>query len=233
MFGYCVLAGIMCLFLSFSVTMLTNDAFQEPVAYQTYEVIDGEAVLTEELSWEEYTELQQTDPDKFKVKDDRRITGITVMAPKNEVCAVLLRVTQVVSQLLMFSVLLGLVGYYMWADGDRDRNLVRHHERRETPLRGLWVGLIASVPALVTYVLLLLGAANLFAADSIFGVYKLLNQPFLPLIEWIVPSTVFYATQLTAWPLIALFLLQLVVPAVCAVMYQLGYRRVFKKKKKK
>ncbi len=229
-FGYSVLAGIMALFLYFSMTMLANGALQMPVAYRVYEAVNGEQVLVEEMTWEEFTAM---DPEELIVTDDSRYSGETVMGPKNDVCAVLMVGAQVLTQGLMLFVLVALAGYYVWVEGDRDRNLVKHHERAETPLRGLWIGLIAAIPSLALYGLLVLGKLDIFVADSIQGVYRLLNPTFMPLIIRIMPAEVYPATEITAMQLVWLFLLQLVLPATCAVAYQLGYRRVFKKKKKK
>lgn len=229
-FGYSVLAGIMALFLYFSMTMLANGALQMPVGYRVYEVVDGQQVLVQEMTWEEFTAM---DPEELIVTDDSRYSGETVMAPKNAICAALLVGTEILTQLLMVAVLVGLAGYYVWVEGDRDRNLVRHHERRETPLRGLWIGVIAAVPSLLLYGALVLGKLGLFATDSIQGVYRLLNATWTLLIAHIMPTSVYPATAVTGVQLILLFLLQLTLPVTCAVAYQLGYRRVFKKKKKK
>ncbi len=229
-FGYSVLAGIMALFLYFSMTMLANGALQMPIAYRIYEVVNGEQVLVQEMTWEEFTAM---DPEELIVTDDSRYSGQTVMGPKNDICAALMVGTQVLTQGLMLFVLIGLTGYYVWVEGDRDRNLVKHHERVETPLRGLWIGLLAAIPSFALYGFLVLGKLNIFAADSVQGVYRLLNPTFTPLVLQIMPTDVYPATAITGAQLVWLFLLQLVLPATCAVAYQLGYHRVLKKKKKK
>ncbi len=228
-FGYSILAGIMAMFLYFSMTMLANGALQNPVGYRVYEVVDGQQVLVQEMTWDEYMAMSTED---LLVQDDSRYAGETVMAPKNSACAALLVAAEILTQLLMAAVLIGLTGYYVWAEGDRDRNLVKHHAREATPLRGLWIGLIASVPSLILYVFLVLGKYGVFAADSIQGVYRLFNSTWMLLISRIMPTSVYPATAITTAQLIGLFALQLVLPVACAVAYQLGYRRVFKKKKK-
>ncbi len=229
-FGYSVLAGIMALFLYFSMTLLINGALQTPVAYRIYEVVDGEQVLVQEMTWEEFTAM---DPEELIVQDDSRFSGETVMGPKNAACAALTAGAKVLTQVLMLFVLVVLCGYYVWAEGDRDRNLVKHHDRRPTPFRGVWIGLIAAIPSLALYVLLMLGKLNVFAADSVQGVYRMLNPVFTPLILAVMPTDVYPATAITGVQMTLLFLLCLVLPATCAAAYPLGYYRVFKKKKKK
>ena len=102
MFGYAVLAGIMALFLYFSMTMIANGAFRKPVAYRVYEVVDGKQVLVQEMTWEEFTAM---DPSEQIITDDSRFSGETVMGPKNSVCAVLMVAMQVLTQALMLFVL--------------------------------------------------------------------------------------------------------------------------------
>lgn len=231
-FGYSALAGIMCLFMYFSVNMLSDGLFQQPTVYRVHEVVNGETVTTE-WTWEEYQEQLKTNPEQFEVQGDRRIAGEAVLAPKNELCRVLLGITRVLTQLLMLSVLVVMTGYYVWVEGDRDRNLVTHHERAATPLRGLWIGLIAAAPAVVLYVVLLAGKCNLFAADSILGLYRMLNPTFLPLINALISEEVASATQLNVWQLLALLATQIVTPVTCAVAYLLGFHRILKPKKAK
>lgn len=228
-FGYSILAGIMAMFLYFSMTMLANGALQNPVSYRVYEVVNGQQVLVQEMTWDEYMAMSTED---LLIQDDSRYAGETVLAPKNDICAALLVGAECLTQLLMAAVLIGLTGYYVWVEGDRDRNLVKHHARTATPLRGLWIGLIAAVPSLILYAALVLGKCNVFAADSIQGVFRLFNSTWMLLVSRIMPTTVYPATAITTAQLIGLFLLQLVLPASCAVAYQLGYHRVFKKTKK-
>lgn len=229
-FGYSVLAGIMALFLYFSMTLLINGSLQTPVAYRVYEVVDGEQVLVQEMSWEEFTAM---DPEELIVKDDSRFSGETVMGPKNAVCAAIMTGAKVLTQGLMLFVLVALCGYYVWAEGDRDRNLVKHHDRKPTPLRGVWIGVIAAIPSVLLYGVLMLGKLGIFAADSVQGVYRMLNPVFTPIILAIMPTDVYPATAISGGQMVGLFLLCLVLPATCAVAYPLGYYRVFKKKKKK
>ena len=228
-FGYCILAGLTSLFLYFSMTMLIDAALQEPVAYRVYEVVDGEQVLREEMTWEEYT---QRDPAQSIITDDSRFSGETVMAPINDACAVLLVLARALEQGLMIAILVMLTGYYVYADGDRDRNLVKHHEREATPLKGLQVGLIASIPGFFLYGLLIAGKCGVLS-ESVQGLFRFAMPCFLPLTNAIMPTDMYPATEITAAAFAALFGLLLILPVSTTVAYQLGYKRVFKKKKKK
>lgn len=228
-FGYSVLAGIMALFVSFSMLMLTNAAFTTTVGYREYEVINGEQVLIDTVYFDEDTTYES---EKVTAEDDRAVSREMIIEPKNPVCAVLIDVMGVIEQLLMILILVVLTGYYVHREGDRDRNLVRHHNMEPQPLKGLWIGLIAAVPSAVLYVLLIVGKCGVLS-ESVQGVYRLLNASFTPLINAIMPTETYPATAITLWQFVLLFLVWAVLPATCAVCYLLGYHRTFKKIKKK
>lgn len=230
MFGYYLLAGIMSLFISFSMNMLTTAAFTEVVGYQEYEVLEnGETVLYDPVYFDEETTYES---EMETATDDRRISREVITEPKNATCATMIVVMDVLEQVLMLAVLFGLTGYYTHREGDRDRNLVKHHGRQPTPLRGLWIGLIASAPALSLYIMLVMGKCGIMS-ETVQGIYRLLNACFTPLVNVIMPLSTYPATAIALWQMVLLFLLWATVPAVCALLYYLGYKRTFKKWKKK
>lgn len=229
-FGYYLLAGVMSLFVSFSMNMLTTAAFTEVVGYQESEVLaNGETVYYDPVYFDEDTTYES---EMETATDDRLISREMITEPKNEACAALIVMMDVLEQLLMIAILVALTGYYTHREGDRDRNLVKHHDRQPTPLRGLWIGLIASAPAFSLYILLIMGKCGVMS-ESVQGIYRLLNACFTPLINVIMPTTTYPATAVTVGQLVWLFLVWAIVPAVCALMYYLGYKRTFKRLKKK
>ncbi len=229
-FGYSVLAGIMSLFVSFSMLMLSNAAFTTTVGYHEYELTaTGEQKLINTVYFDEDTTYES---EKQTATDDRRISREMIVEPKNAACATLIVAADVVEQVLMVLILVVLTGYYVHREGDRDRNLVRHHGMEPQPFKGLWIGLIAAIPSAFLYGLLLVGKCGIFS-ESVQGVYRLLNACFTPLINLIMPPEVYPATAITPLQFVLLFLVWAVLPATCAVCYLLGYHRTFKKLKKR
>ena len=228
-FGYYLLAGIMSLFVSFSMNMLTTAAFTEVVGYREYEVINGESVLVDTVYFDEDTTYES---EMTTATDDREVSREVITEAKSPTCATLMVVFDVLEQLLMLAILIGLTGYYTHREGDRDRNLVKHHDRKPTPLRGLWIGLIASAPAFSLFMMLVLGKCG-FMPDTVQGIYRLMNACFTPLINVIMPLSTYPAAEIAVWQLVLLFLVWAIVPASCALLYYMGYKRTFKKWKKK
>ena len=231
-FGYSVLAGIMCLFLYFSMTMISDGLFQEPKAYVVQEIVDGEIQEPVTLTPEEYAADKAANPDKYNVTDNSRIMATVTMGPKNDLCAALLIGAQILTQALMLCVLTVMTGYYVWQEGDRDRNLQDYHDRKPTPVRGVWIGLIAGAPALAMFAVLLLSKFGI-VPDSILGIYRLLNAPFMPLVNIMVPVETASAAALSAGQLLGFFAMQWYVPVTCAVAYVIGCNRLLKPKGKK
>ena len=228
-FGYTVMAAVMSLFLSFSINMLSAGLFTETIGYKEYENVDGQAVLIDTVYFEEgetYSSSQVVND------DDRLISRELITRPKNDVCAGLAVAAEILKQLLMLALLLGLPGYLLHREGDRDRNLVDHHDEVPQPLKGLWAGSLASVPAACVYALLALGKAGVWS-DAAQGIYRFFNTPWLPIVNVIMPQEVYPATAVEVWQLLLLALLLLPVPAACAAAYVVGYRRLIRPKKKK
>lgn len=228
-FGYSVLAGIMALFISLSISMISTGVLTDTVGFHEYEVIDGEQVLINTVMFDENTDYESS---MTTAEDDRLISREMITEPKNGACAALIVVLDVVEQALMILVLVVLTGYYVYREGDRDRNLIKHHGRPHTPLRGLWIGLIAAAPYLALYAVLLFAKLGVLTLD-VQGVYRLLNACFTPLINLIMPLSVYPATAVSAAQMIGLFALQLVLPLTCALAYYIGDKRLIKKWKKR
>ncbi len=234
--GYTILAAVMSLFLTFSVSMLSNGMLTDTVGYNEYEYTDTNGdgsyetkTLLETVMYDENTTYETQ---KETAQDDRRIAREMITQPKNDFCAAMITVVEVLEQLVMLSLLLGLPGYFVYREGDRDRNLVKHHGMRPDILRGLKMGLLADIPALLVYLLLIAGKYGVFT-DSAQGLYRFGNTCLLPIVNLIMPLSLYPATELAVWQLAALFALLFLLPLACAVSYYGGYRRLLKPRKKK
>ena len=229
-FGYAFLAGIMALFMSFSINMITQSALQEPTAVIINTIEADNSVTKETFTIEEYT-AKQAEIQKI-LTDDTRKSAEYVYTPKNAACAVLVVAVDVIEQLLTLALLVVLTGYYVYREGDRDRNLFKHHDRKPTPYKGLVIGLLAGIPSCIVYALLIVGKCGVMS-ETVQGLYRGLNPTFLTLINVIMPSDVYPATNIAVWQLVLLALPLAVLPLTCHEAYRLGYNRFFKRLKKK
>lgn len=111
----------------------------------------------------------------------------------------------------------------MWELGSSDKNKVAYHHLEEDKLKGLKIGLIASIPCFLTYVALIVCKIVHFSAYL--AIFKLINPHFM-----VVYNHLFASVEdigLVSWPSILVsLLLSLLLPLVCYVSYQLGYHRI-------
>ena len=126
-----------------------------------------------------------------------------------------------------------------WDIGNRHRNAVQFGHMAEDRLFGLKAGLLASVPAIVSYVVLIADkAVGLWAGYA--AVYRLGHLALYPVIVWCFGNSLQATTADIGWAnILTAGLPLLVTPVVSAVGYRLGLedivladRLVYKKSKK-
>lgn len=143
----------------------------------------------------------------------------------------------IVSLVLQTCIFVALIYSDVWLQGDRDRNAVNFGRMTADKWRGLKVGLLASIPAIVSFVLLvaekLVGFWGAYAT-----LYRLLHITFYPIMVWSMGVNVAATAAGVSWGgILAAGIPVLVLPVVTTVAYLLGYaqialgeRMVYKKK---
>lgn len=126
---------------------------------------------------------------------------------------------------LVFQLMLFVMIIYgpMWKCGNRDINAVKYGRRAEDKNVGLKIGLVAAIPSILTYVLLL--------ADKLFGfwptctsMYRIAHLALYPLVVWAFGADAGVSTAGVTWGGMLLAAVPLLVmPAVAAIAYRIGY----------
>ncbi|MBQ6830597.1 MAG: hypothetical protein IJO59_05720 [Clostridia bacterium] len=132
-------------------------------------------------------------------------------------------VTALILQAMLFVII--LYGP-MWKYGNHDINAVKYGRRAEDKWRGLKIGLIAAVPSILAYVVLV--------ADKLFGFwkscaafYRLANVGLYPLVVWAFGPDVAASTAGVTWGGMVLAAVPiLVMPTVATIAYRIGYADV-------
>ncbi len=111
----------------------------------------------------------------------------------------------------------------LWAQGERDAKAVRNGRQKQDKLRGTKIGLLASVPSLVSYALLVAEKLTGFWAPYA-AWYRVGQMSFYPITVWAFGSDLSTGTAQIGWGGIALAAISvLVLPVVCTVAYLVGY----------
>lgn len=236
LFGYMIVAGIMCVVCYFSMKMLFNFMFTEEIGYTVMGTV-GESEEKEEL----YTVIY--DGGKTDEKDDKwneyESKGYTLYkyAERDRLSTGENASMVIISQLVSLLFVGSFVFNTMIKRGYKDGNLARVGAKKPDPLKGLKITLLSCAPAIILYMIFACCAlAN--SNGLLIEIYVLLNATFWPLLELVFMSTKSIG-DVTVWQLIVLLLIQAIIPVVGMVSYYCGYKdydflsKILYKKKRK
>ncbi|MBE6728309.1 MAG: hypothetical protein E7562_06665 [Ruminococcaceae bacterium] len=216
MFGSLCVVTVLCVFIAMSFLVLCSSFFTDEIGYNaviydkdgkeienyTYYYDDGEDAILKKYSEDEGYKIN-----KQTVRSQISKTGDTVFA--------------LVTQLFSTMILIGFIYPSMWHLGAKDSNLVRFKHRKSDMLRGLKIGLIAKIPALIILILFLVFGKTLTVV-----LYSFINSSNFGFIDMICGGGSTPFAQLGVLQIIGLFALLLIAPAVSTVGYLLGVKDI-------
>jgi len=213
--GRLILAGVMCAVLFISMSVLGSGLLANEVGYQIVEITGTEEAPQTKLIKEHYYAVGEEPVKDLELPENQQILKIREMTPA-------VRNTLDVITLLFMLFLLCVFPYnLLWELGCKDDNRVRYRNMQPDLLRGLKVGLLAVIPSALLYVGLILSKLSVLPEVYV-ALYRVLNIPFLPLINWLLPTTVKIADA-AFWRVLVVGVTLLLVPVVCWGAYRLGY----------
>ena len=215
LWGKLIAATFMAAILFLSLSVLFNALFSHKVGYYILERDESGVTTTVETHYFAEGEDENTE---VTLKENQSLSAIKELSPGMNVTF------NLVSQLLML-LLIGIFPYNtLWPIGCKDDNLVTYGHAPYDLLRGLKVGALATIPAALLYLGLVLSVCGVLPSWY-FGVYRILNIQYLPYIN-AVTGVVADPTQIGALAVIALAATLLFVPAISAGAYWLGYKQI-------
>ena len=125
---------------------------------------------------------------------------------------------------LMMLFLMGVFPYnLLWELGGKDDTKVRYKGKPPDPLRGLRIGILATIPSALLYIgawiVKMTGKGTLYLA-----IYRITQIPYLPYINAVLGNNT-EPGKLPVGGLLACALTLVFVPVVCAISYRLGFRK--------
>lgn len=233
-FLYSVLAAVMCFFLHMSVTMALSIGSTQILGQRVGGVLeDGRTIVCETYNAtaekeaytvayileEDGTEIPVAaeDLDKYPITQSYKENIRTAVDPAMKA------ITDWVAQILMVILFLAFPYSTLWYMGDHDRNQVQFGHMPEDRLRGAKVGAIASVPALVMWVLLVVGKAGGLLPGFV-KTYRWFNMCFLPYFDSVVPTAVTNPVDVPWGGILAMIPVLLALPLMTGLGYFLGYK---------
>ena len=219
LWGRLILAGVMCCILFMSLSMLGNALLGENVGYQIVEVTSsGEDAGTKVVKEYRYAEGEKPiTAEDLTLEENQNFISIREISTGKS------RGLDIVSQLFMLVLHVIFPYGLLWDLGAKDENRVRYQNQKEDMMRGLKIGLLASVPAMLVYVLLVLSRLSVLPA-GISAAYRLLNISFIPFINWLFPVGMAFM-ELPIWRVLLVGVTLIPVLFVSWGAYYLGYKQ--------
>ncbi|MBQ9860425.1 MAG: hypothetical protein IJO76_07115 [Clostridia bacterium] len=211
-----VLATLLCVFLFLSMSVLTVGLLGSNVGYRIMEQAEDGTMVTVE---EHYYELGEKEVTSLKLPEGQVLEQIRDVSDGVQTGV------DIVTQAFMLLVVCAFPYTLLWALGDKDSVGVRYRGKKECLHRGFLIGLLGNVPYIVVYLILLASRFGLVPGGYL-ALFRLINLPFLPYINGIVPAAIASATDLSIWHLLGVLPVILVIPALCGIAYILGYKQI-------
>lgn len=212
--GQLIIVSILNIFICISFMFICTAAFTKNIGYSAV-VFDKDNNEVDRYAY------YSADGEDTKLAEYPEADGykISKQSVRSQLSGAGSAVNRILTQVFTLALTIGFIYPKLWQLGAKDSNLVKFKHRESDPLRGLKIGLIAQIPAL-----LLLISFFAFMRKVPLKLYALLNSPFYALIDIIGGAKSF--SQLNILQSAALFLLLLIVPAICAGAYLLGLKDI-------
>ncbi|MCL2088085.1 MAG: hypothetical protein FWH14_01245 [Oscillospiraceae bacterium] len=128
-------------------------------------------------------------------------------------------------QLFLFVMFFTFLYLSYQREGDHDRNFIDLGRMKPDLFKGAKSGAYLAIPSFLLNLLFLLSKCGLFS-DEFFGIYKLLNAQYLPVLIILDQGGTPLSSEISWWVVAVGFLLVLLIPALTGAAYYLGYNRI-------
>ncbi len=218
-FGKLVLVNVLCAFIVLSISVLASNFFKENVGVMVFGVAEDKEE-PEYLYSHYFKDGEDTEKAKYEEKGYKDFSeqSITTSTKKGNV------VFLTVSGIFCFCVLAVVLYPAIWNLGSKDRNLVHFGHIAEDKLKGLKIGFIAIIPAMLFFAFFIITKGNLTANFPAVW-FKFLNANAYSLID-LLQNKVVLLKDVPVLKLVLMALTQITVPIICYFAYLLGYKEI-------
>lgn len=220
LFAKMLIISIFAFFAIIGVSVICNNFFSKEIGYTAFGT-------KEENGKSEFLYEYKNSDGEDKLKKEYEDKGYTVTTSSekeltNAGRAVFVAVSAIINIFAVYSIaypkMLGL--------GANDRNAYEFGRRKKDMLKGLKIGLIAEIPNALFLAAVIILKNGAFKNFNMFY-YKIASSYLFAFYDMILGKGKVVAGDLGAIKLILLALLLLVIPAVSALGYALGFKNIF------
>ncbi len=217
-FSRFALGTVMCLIVFFSFNFAITAGFSDVVGQKVY-------FYNEEIGKEVQVCYHNADgtPNEDCKCDEYDAARLNSIADK-KLSERMQNISLILAQIFSFVMITGILCGTIWEMGNKDISAVKQGRVSENKLRGLFIGLIAAIPSLIVFVLLLLSNAEILN-PAFLDTYRLLNSQFHYVITLIYAGAS-NAAQLSFGKIAFLGALHLYLPLISLISYYFGYKDI-------
>ncbi len=225
-----LIVNLMSFFAVLSFSVLATGLFTKNIGYTAYGTT-SESAEEQELYTYYYADGEDEQLSAYQERGYtvRQSTIRSQLSKKGNITFLLF--SQIFSLLILFSFLYP----NLWQLGTKDSNLVKFKHVAGDPWKGAKIGAVAVIPNYTVLLILAVIKIGRFG-DFPLAIYRFAHASFYSLIDLVFGKAI-TVRELAVWRFSLLFLLPLVVVAVCELAYVLGYHNysigeklVYKKK---
>ena len=214
-----VLVNVLCAVIVLSISIITSNAFSEDVGYMVYGMPKGEEEPKYLYSYY-FENGEDTEKAKFEAEGYTELSQHPITASTKTGDIIFLTV----SGILCFAALAAILYPAVWKEGSKDRNLVHFGHIAEDKLKGLKLGIVAIIPALLLFVFFIVTKGNI-TADFPAVWLKFLNANAYTFID-LLQNGALHLKEVPVLNLALMALTQVTVPIICFGAYILGYKEI-------
>lgn len=227
--GSLIVAAIIGIFLTFSMNVIFSAIFTEEIGYTAYVYENKES--TESMAQYDYF---YTDNDGDG-KDDGTDTKRKEYEAKGNIVVVQMQrsslegsgktVFLIVTQIFSMVMVLAFAGDRVYKQGLKDAPLIRTGNMKKDTLKGLKVGLIGNIPFVLLAILMVVLALGVAPEFKNFWYAIFFNGHLYSIMVAIINGKE-NVCDLSVMQFVAIFAVQLIVPAISCVAYILGLKEI-------
>lgn len=215
LYGQLILAGIMCFILVITFNMLGANLFGKQIGYSMQGQLENEENATILYDYM-YEDGKDTKKQEY-IDKGYELTEIPIKATTVA--------WDVIAQICL-TLMMGIFVYNsLWKEGYADHNAVHLGRKAEDKLKGLKIGVIASLPSIIMLAAFVIGR-NTFAKTISTATFSLFNPHLHRAIYLLTNSNGVLFSNLEMWKVIVIFAMLLFIPLVATVAYIIGYKSI-------
>lgn len=219
-FGKLIIIILICNFICLSTQMLSTSLFCDTIGYSVYGY-EGDNEEDLHFLYEYYYE--DGEDTKLNEYNDSEYT-LQRRSIRTKMSTIGKTAFLLVSQVICVIITVAFLYKPLWNLGVKDSNSVKFKHTKEDKLKGLKIGLVATVPSILFYIFFIFCGISI-APDMPTVIYTWLNChvfSFLTLVFDSFPT----AGSLGILQYLLLFILQFIIPLFAMGCYLLGYKNI-------